>query len=86
MKTIYDQLDTEYINEDEGIYTMGDDILGTFANGNFTQGVEDMREHCISTEDLISYLEEKAEEYGMNIDDMYYGHFDRSFFSSLGRI
>lgn len=86
MKTIYDALPEEYFNEDEGIYTIGDDILYTFFNGNFTQGVEDMRKNCISTEDLISYLEDKAEEYGMSIDEMYYGHFDRSFFSSLGRV
>ena len=86
MKTIHNQLEEEYINQDEGIFTIGDDILDTFANGNFTQGVEDMRKNNISTEDLIDYLEDKAEDYGTKIEELYYGHFDRSFFSSLGRI
>lgn len=82
MKTLYTQL--EETNEDEGIYTMGDDILDTFMNGNFSAGVEDLQEFNISPIELSDYLTEKAEEYGMSTDDLYYGHFTSDFWIALG--
>lgn len=82
MKTLYTQL--EETNEDEGIYTLGDDILDTFMNGNFSNGVEDMKEFNIGATELSDYLKEKAEEYGMETKDMYYGHFDNDFWIALG--
>ena len=86
MTTINEQLPEDMICEDEGIYTIGDNLVYTFVNGNFSQGVRDMQSQGISTSDLIEYLEQQSDEFGMQLDDMYYGYFDRSFFSSLGRV
>jgi len=82
MKTIYTQL--VETNEEEGIYTLGDDILDTFMNGNFSVGVKDLQEYNISAIELSDYLIEKAEEYGMETKDLYYGNFSNDFWIALG--
>ena len=82
MKDLYTELNE--INEDEGIYTYGDDIADTFMNGNFSSGVEQMQEINCRAKDLADYLEEKAESYGCKLEDMYYGHFSPDFWIALG--
>ncbi|WP_434658472.1 hypothetical protein [Sulfurimonas sp. NW9] len=81
-KDLYTEL--EEINEDEGIYTIGDDLCNTFMNGNFTTGVEEMKELNITSKELLEYLEEKAEEYGCELKELYYGHFTADFWIALG--
>jgi len=83
MSNLYNK--AEHINEDEGIYTIGDDILDTFMNGNFSQGVSDMTDNIINAVELSDYLNDKAEEYGMDSEEMYYGHFTSDFWIALGR-
>ena len=81
--SVYTELTEEYRNEDEGIYTQGDDILSSFYYGNYSQGVEEMIEYNVHAEELIEYLEDKADEYGCNVDDLYGGHFDRKLCASI---
>lgn len=85
MITLHTQLDEQDINEDEAIYTVGDNILNQFYYGNFSSSVTDMREYNISSNELIDYLEELSNEYDCKVDDLYHGHFSASFWVALGR-
>lgn len=81
----FDSLDRELINEDEGIYTIGDDIAYSFVCGNYSQGIKELHDYCVSPSDFGEYLEEQSKEFGMPLSDMYYGHFDLSFLASIGQ-
>ncbi|MFK7780286.1 MAG: hypothetical protein QM490_03985 [Candidatus Gracilibacteria bacterium] len=84
MKNLYTELPREERNEDEGIFTIGDDICDTFMNGNFSTGAKELKELNLKSKDLLEYLEEKAEEYGVEISELYYGHFTADFWIALG--
>jgi hypothetical protein len=84
MKDLYTKSLRDAINEDEGVYTYGDDIADTFMNGNFSAGVKQLKELNCRARDLADYLEEKAEEYRCKLEDMYYGHFTPNFWIALG--
>ena len=49
-----------------------DDILDDLCNGNWTDGVHRMREHSITPNSLINWIEEQREELGED----YHSHFD----------
>ncbi len=85
MKDLYTRLPKEErYREQEEIYTIGDDICDTFMNGNFSTGVEELKELSLRSKDLLEYLEEKAEEYGVEMSELYYGHFTAEFWIALG--
>jgi hypothetical protein len=72
-------------NEDEGIFTVGEDIANTFCNGNFNQGVKELIELNISPVEFSDYLLEQADEMGMELKDMWYGHFGNDFWIAMGQ-
>lgn len=83
----YDRLSEELINEDEGIYTNGDDIAFSFVNGNFKQGINEMIEYGVTPMMLGEYLDEQAKELGYespSSEAFYYGHFDLAFLGLVG--
>ena len=83
-KTLYNNLPLEDMNEDENIYSYGDDIANSFFNGNFTQGVKDLQELGARSKDFSEFIEDKAEEYGVSPLEMYNGHFSFDFWLELG--
>ena len=85
MEALNNRLDNDLINEDEGIYTIGDGIASSFYYGNFSQGTEELESVNASTVDLLHYLENQAEEFGCNVIDLYSGHFDTEFFICLAK-
>ena len=82
--SVYNELPTDEQNEDEQIITIGDDILSSFYYGNYSQGIKEMIDYNVHAEELIEYLEDKADEYGCKVDDLYGGHFDRKLCASIG--
>lgn len=80
----YKELDLEDQYEDEQMFTRGDAILRSFYYGNFTQGIKEMISYSVRPEELAEYLEDKAEEYGMMVSELYNGHFTLSYFASIG--
>jgi len=82
MITLYTELDE--IREDEAIYTYGDDIAKTFYYGNFSDGVEKLKELNCRAKDFLDYLEDKADNYGCRLDELYNGHFSPDFWIALG--
>lgn len=74
----------EMVNEDEGIYTQGDDVLYSFYCGNFSQGIKEMLEYNITPRELGEYLETLAEDCGCEISTLYNGHFTLSYFGEIG--
>ena len=85
MKDLHKELPEELKNEDEGIFTVGEDIASSFYYGNFSQGVEELEEAEVTTIKFLTYLEDMAEGYDMKLSELYNGHFDREFFICLGR-
>jgi len=85
MKDLYTRLDRDEINEDEGIYTVGDDIASSFYYGNFSQGVKELEDINCRANDLLDYLESEAEGYGCRLEELYHGHFTGDFWIALGR-
>ena len=83
MQAAHTRLDDEFINEDKGIYTIGDYIARSFYNGDYIQGIEDLKENKISTVDLLRYLESSASKRGCTIANLFDGHFDTQFFIYL---
>ena len=84
MNNAHNELNIEDQNEDENIFTQGDDILSSFYYGNYSQGIEEMKKYSVSPEDLAEYLEEMAEDMDMNVSELYHGHFTYSLFASIG--
>ncbi len=80
----YKELPIEDQNEDEQVFTRGDDILMSFYYGNYTQGIKEMISYSVRPEELAEYLEGKAEEYEMQVSEMYNGHFTLAYFASIG--
>lgn len=78
------QLDKYEMNEDEGIFTTGDDICSQFYYGNFSEAVEMMKGYELRAKDIVNYIEAKAEEYGCEVKDLYNGHFSPDFWVALG--
>lgn len=80
----YKELPLEDQNEDEQVFTRGDDILLSFYYGQFMQGIQEMISYSVRPEELAEYLEDKAEEYDMQVSELYNGHFTLSYFASIG--
>ena len=87
MEALNNILDAEFINEDEGIYTVGDSIATIFYHDDFRQGIKELESVNASTKDLLYYLENQAKEIGCNVNviDLYNGHFDTEFFICLAK-
>ena len=87
MEALNTRLDDEFINEDEGIYTVGDNIASSFCCDDFRQGIKELESVNASTKDLLYYLENQAKEIGCNVNviDLYNGHFDTEFFICLAK-
>jgi len=80
-------LSAEDINEDESIFTVGDDIAHQFYSGNFSDAVIMLKDNTCRAKDLLEYLEDKCEEYGYDsvTDQSFYnGHFSCDFWIALG--
>ena len=84
MKTVYTKLPVDEINEDEQIYTIGDDILSQFYYGNYTDAIEMMVKDNIEPVELGDYIDKKNEESDLSICDCYDGFFTLGFFASIG--
>ncbi len=84
MKTLWNNLPVEKQNEDEGIFTHGDDIATQFYYGNFTDAVGMLRELNASAKDFAEFIMDKAEEYGVLPLELYNGHFSFDFWIALG--
>ena len=85
MEALNTRLDDEFIIEDESIYTVGDNIASSFYYGNFSQGIKELESVNASTNDLLYYLENQAEEFSCNVINLYNGHFDTEFFICLAK-
>jgi hypothetical protein len=83
MQAAHTRLDDEFINEDRGIYKIGDYIASSFYDGDYTKGIEDLKENRISTVDFLKYLESVASEHNCAVFNLFSGHFDTQFFIYL---
>jgi hypothetical protein len=81
---VYKELPIEDQNEDEQVFTRGDDILMSFYYGQFIQGIKEMISYSVNPNELAQYLEEKADEYDMQVSELYSGHFTLAYFASIG--
>lgn len=64
----------------------GEDIIDTFYNGNFSQGVEQLKEIYVSANEFGNYIADLCDELGYeNMSKFANNHFNYSFFISLGR-
>ena len=86
MENLYTRLNTDEINEDEGVYTVGDEILLSFYYGNFSQGVKKLQEINCRARDLLDYLEQLADSYDIRVEELYNGHFSADFWLALGGV
>ena len=84
MRDINDMLPIEEQDEYDSVYTVGDSILNQFFYGNYSDAIKMMVEDSIEPNELAEYLEDKAEEYDMEVKDMYNGHFTMSLFANIG--
>ena len=84
MRDVNDILPIDEQNDYDDVYTVGDDILNQFYYGNYSDAIQMMVKDFIEPNKLAEYLEEKAEEYDMDIKDMYNGHFTMSLFANIG--
>jgi len=85
MNDLYTRLEGEELREDEGIYTVGDDIAESFYYGNFLQGVKQLEEINTSAKEFLEYLEQEADAFGIEVKDMFGGHFTNDFWIALGQ-
>lgn len=82
--TVNTELNEDEICEYDGVYTVGDSILNQFFYGNYTDSINKMLEVNITPQQIGEYLEEKAEEFGCNVSDLYNNHFTLSYMASIG--
>ena len=81
--TLYTKL--ENIEEYEENKTIGEDIIDTFYNGNFTDGIKHLIKNNVSPKEFGSYIEETILDLGYeNKEDFANNHFDYEFWISLG--
>ena len=78
MKNLYTEIKEEGYEDT----TVGNDIIDTFYNGNFTQGVKDLIAIGVSPREFGRYIEEQSEE--MDYKFFNDSHFDYDFWISLG--
>lgn len=83
MKDLYTRLESEELREDEGIFTIGDDIAESFYYGNFSQGVKQLKEINCNDKDLLEYMQSEADNYGIHLDELLNGHFTYEFWIAL---
>ena len=83
--TVNTKLPIDEQNEYDAVYTIGDDILNQFFYGNYSDAIKMMIKDFISPEELAAYLEDKAENYNMRVDELYNGYFTYSCFASIGQ-
>ena len=76
---------TQIVDEEE-CKAYGEDIIDTFYNGNFSQGIEQLKEVNVCAIEFGNYIEELCNDLGYdNMSDFANNHFDYNFFICLGR-
>ena len=76
---------TTIVEEDE-TKTYGEDIIDTFYNGNFSQGVEQLKEINVTAIEFGDYIQELCDDMGYeNMSKFANNHFNYDFFICLGR-
>jgi len=81
MKDLY----TEIIEDGYEDTTVGEDIVDTFYNGNFTSGVKDLIEINVTPREFRAYIEELCDNLGYEYKSQFANnHFDYDFWISLG--
>ena len=81
-------LDSQYPDcHDEGEFIQyGNDIIDTFCNGNFSQGVKQLKEINATAIEFGDYIQELSEDLGYESMSEFAGnHFNYNFFICLGR-
>ena len=74
------------ITEEGESKAYGEDIIDTFYNGNFSQGVEQLKEINVTAIEFGDYIQELSEELGYeSMSEFANNHFDYNFFVCLGR-
>jgi len=69
---LIDLYGSDYEPSEDGLETIGDDILDTFYNGNFSDGIKQLLELNIRPRELFEFVQDKLAEYGAG----YYDWFD----------
>jgi len=69
---LIDLYGSDYEPSEDGLETVGDDILDTFYNGNFSSAINQMIELDIRPREIFQYAQNKLEEDGAG----YYDWFD----------
>jgi hypothetical protein len=77
----FDQLPKDEQNEDESVYTLGDDLMYQFYCGNWSSTAKEMEDKNISCSEFCEYVTNMENELG-KCD--FTEWFDRSFFAELG--
>ena len=81
-------LDTQYpdCNNEGEFVEYGNDIIDTFYNGNFSQGVEQLKEINATAIEFGDYIQELSEELGYeSMSEFANNHFNYDFFICLGK-
>jgi len=77
----FNELPEDEKNEDESVYTVGDDLMYQFYCGNWSTSTEEMKDKNISCKEFSEYVEHIENELGKC---GFTEWFDRQFFASLG--
>ena len=80
-------LDSQYpdCNNEGEFVQYGNDIIDTFYNGNFSQGVEQLKEINVTAREFGDYIYNLCNECGyVSMEDFAHNHFDYEFFICLG--
>ena len=81
-------LDTQYpdCNNEGEFVEYGNDIIDTFYNGNFSQGVKQLKEINATAIEFGDYIQELSEELGYeSMSEFANNHFNYDFFICLGK-
>jgi hypothetical protein len=77
----FNELPEDEKNEDEFVFTVGDDLMFQFYCGNWSTSAEEMKDKNISCKEFSEYVEHIENELGKC---GFTEWFDRSFFAELG--
>lgn len=85
MNTLFTVLTSgDYNYNEEREVILGEEIADTFMNGNFTSGVNALRKINVSATEFSDFLINQAEDMGMELKDLWGGHFGNNFWIALG--
>ena len=85
IETVETDLYTQIVEDGES-KAYGEDIIDTFYNGNFSQGVEQLKEINATAIEFGDYIQELSEELGYeSMSEFANNHFNYDFFICLGK-